>query len=399
MKTTFMRRSPLALCIVAAAATAQADDARIDQLEERINSLQSDVRAAGQDRVRFNGFMSTGYSRASNDAGYDGVTETSEIQSLTLFALQGRFEITDATSATVQLLARGEEDGRNDFETQLEWGYLTHRMDNGLRLRAGQMRMPVFMYSDSLDLGYAQPWARSPNVVYDQIRLSSYTGGDATYSYRLGNGQMRTQIFAGHSRDDLEAAGEVGEIELRNLVGGVVSWSDHTWTLRGVAARADTEYDFLTAEGESREDFEGEFYGVGLEYDPGDFFVLSEVTRREVQGTFSDTDSAYITGGYRIGSFTPYVTAAWIESQDDSERDSGVIADTDLPQSFLNEKREDYSLGVRYDAMPGVALKADWTHSRSFGQTDGGLDNNRDAQGNVRFDHTNVYTVTLDAAF
>ncbi|TVP52443.1 MAG: hypothetical protein EA349_15610 [Halomonadaceae bacterium] len=394
MKKSIMRKSPLVLCLLAVAATVQADDARIKQLEARVDSMQQDVRAAGQDRVRFNGFMSTGIARASNDAGYDGITETSEAQSLTLFAIQGRFDISDATNATVQLVARGQDDGRNEFETQLEWGYLTHNLDNGVRLRAGQMRLPFFMYSDALELGYAQPWARSPLVVYDQIRLSNYTGADATYSYQLGDGTMRTQVFSGHSSNDVDVAGAITRIELRNLVGGVMTWTDYTWTLRGVAARADASFDFISL----NDDYEGEFYGLGLEYSEGNILLISEATRRKVQGIFADQDSAYITGGYRLGNIMPYVTAAWIETQDDSNRD-GQVLESGLQQSFLNVKREDYSLGVRYDIMPGIAVKADWTHSRSFGQTDGGLDNNRDATGNVRFSHTNVYTLTLDAAF
>ena len=391
MKNPLGRRFPLALCLLATATTVHSDEARVDRLEERLDSLQQDLRSATQQRVRFNGFMTTGVARASNNAGYAGVTESSEAQSLTLFGLQGRFEISDATSATIQLVARGEDDGRNDFETELEWGYLSHRLDNGLRVRAGQMRVPVFMYSDSLELGYSQPWARSPSVVYDQVRLSNYTGADAAYSYRLGNGSMRTQVFAGHSRDELEAGGSLTEIELRNLGGGVISWSDYTWTFRGVAARADTSYGFLDA-ALGEDEYDGEFYGLGAEFKGGGLFVVSEVTRREVEGVFSDTDSAYITGGYRFGSVSPYATVAWIESQDDKEREG-------TPFVVLNEQREDYSFGVRYDLTPGVALKADWTHSRAFGDTDGGLDNNTAPGGGARFDHTNVYTVTIDAAF
>jgi len=397
MKKSFMAKSPLALCLLAAAATAQADDARIDQLESRIDALQQDLRAAGQDRVRFNGFMSTGVARASNDAGYDGVTETTEAQSLTLFAIQGRFDISDATNATVQLVSRGSDPGRDDFATQLEWAYLTHHLDNGIRIRAGQMRPPLFMYSDSLELGYAQPWARSPLVVYEQVDLSNYTGADVTYSYHLGNGTMRTQIFGGHGSNDVDAVATptspdgVSGIELRNLAGASVSWTDYTWTLRGVAARADSSFDFLDELGQPGE-YEGAFYGLGLEYNEGNLLVVSEVTRREVQGVFADQDSAYVTAGYRFGNLMPYATAAWIESMDDEERNGTIF-------TALNRKREDYSLGVRYDIMPGIAIKGDWTHSRSFGQTDGGLANNRDANGDVRFGHTNVYTVTLDAAF
>ncbi|PAV27116.1 hypothetical protein CF392_02280 [Tamilnaduibacter salinus] len=401
MRHTLSRRASLALSValISSGALAQSNDERLDALESRVDSLQQDLRAAGEQRVTFNGFLSTGYARASNDAGFDGVTEESEAQSLTLFGLQGRFDISDSTNATVQLLSFGEDSGRSDFATQLEWGYISHELQNGLRVRAGQMRIPLFMYSDSLDLGYAQPWARSPGVVYNQVTLSNYTGVDAAKRFSLGGGSVRAQAFGGHSSEEQTVAGQPGDIELRNLVGGVLSWSDYTWTLRGVAARADTSFEFL-----GNDEVDGEFYGFGVEYDDGSLMAISEVTRREVGGIFADTDSAYATVGYRIDGVMPYATVGWLESQDDNLRSGqafsvqpspGVTAS--IPAAVLNEQRTVYSLGARYDVMPGVALKADWTHARNFGDTNGGLSGN--GALTPTFEHTNVYTVKIDAAF
>ncbi len=387
------KKSRLAVCLLLGAGvttTGHAQEERLDRLESQLERLQQDMRESRDSDFHINGFMSTGYARASNNAGYAGVTEESEIRPQTLFAVQGSFDLSDRTKATFQLLSRGQEDGRNDWETQLEWGYLSHRMANGLRVRAGKMRTPFFMFSDSLDLGYAQPFTRAPDAVYGQVTLSSYTGADATYTFNVLGQSIRTQVFGGHSKDEQQGQSGISEVELRNLTGTVVSWTDYTWTLRGVAARADTNLEQIGADG-----VDGEFYGLGIEYEKGNIMGVSEITRREVEGLFPDRDGAYATLGYRFGDVMPYVTYAWVETQDDDKRPAGLL-------SALNEKREDYSLGVRWDVMPGIALKADWTHSRAFGDTSGALDGNAasfvSGQGN-RFDHTNVYTVKLDAAF
>ncbi|PAU81896.1 hypothetical protein CK501_01725 [Halovibrio salipaludis] len=394
MKQLRTTKTRLAVCLLVSAGVtgAHAQEERLDRLESQLERLQQDMRDSRDTDFRINGFMSTGYARASNNAGYAGVTEESEIRPLTLFAVQGTFDLSDQTSATFQLLSRGEHEARDNWETQLEWGYLSHEMDNGLRVRAGKMRMPLFMYSDSLDLGYAQPFARAPSAVYDQVTLSSYTGLDATYDLDVFGQTIRTQVFGGHSKEDrmVGQTNTSAELELRNITGAVMSWTNYTWTFRGVAARADTNFaPFGT------QDDDGEFFGLGVEYEQGNVMAVSEVTRRNVDGVFPDRDGAYITLGYRFDSVMPYATYAWVETQDDDKRPTGTL-------STQNEKRDDYSLGVRWDAMPGIALKADWTHSRGFGDTSGALSGNAmsfaSGQGN-RFDHTNIYTLKLDAAF
>ncbi|MEQ6885783.1 hypothetical protein [Salicola sp. Rm-C-2C1-2] len=398
MKQLKTAKSRLALCLLVSAgvtgAHAQDQEERLDRLESELERLQQDMRDSRDRDFRINGFMSTGYARASNDAGYAGITEDSEVRSQTLFAVQGTFDLSEQTKATFQLLSRGEPKaaGGDRWETQLEWGYISHKMDNGLRLRAGKMRTPLFMYSDSLDLGYAQPFAKAPDAVYDQVSLSSFTGADVTYNFDILGQPIRTQVFAGHSEnEDL-----VGGTELRNTAGAVVSWTDYTWTVRGVAARADTSIGNLPTEDE-----DGKFYGLGIEYEQGNILAVSEITRRDTDGVFPERDGAYATLGYRFDDVMPYVTYAWVETQDDDKRPVAPTSPAAALAAF-NEKREDYSLGVRWDAMPGIALKADWTHSRAFGDTSGGLSGNATSfatgQGN-RFDHTNVYTLKLDAAF
>ena len=47
------------------------------------------------------------------------------------------------------------------------------------------MRLPLFMESETLEIGYGQPWARPPEAVYDPVPVRSYLGGDlARISHR-----------------------------------------------------------------------------------------------------------------------------------------------------------------------------------------------------------------------
>lgn len=382
MRQKYFKLAPLALCICATPALAQQTDTeRLEQLEQQVLSLQQQVTSTAADRVQLNGFFSTGYATASNDAGLAGITEEAEITDLSLMALQGTFTLSDDTQAIMQLVSRGEE----DWDTELEWAYLSHQLTNDIKVRAGKMRLPFFMYSDSLEVGYAQPWARPPTVVYNPT-ITSYVGADATYTYNLGSSSITTQIFGGNSNTNDTSQNR--DIDVRNVAGLSIGWSDYVWSLRALASTAETN--MLTDSVSFADNDRTNFFGLGFGYDDGTWQIISEVIRQEVDGVIADTDSAYISVGRRIGSFTPYAVVGWTESKDDDERASS-------PLSSLDTRRDEYSLGMRWDVLSGVAVKFDWTHARGFGEKPGGLDATSVFAEDL--DSTNVYTVKIDSAF
>lgn len=379
----------LALTTTLSFPTMADDSQRIDQLEQRLDSMQKQMTESSLEKVRLNGFFSTGYTRANNDAGYGEATEQSDLETLSLFGLQSTFSLSRNTDAVLQLVSRGSE----DWDTELEWGYLRHQFSNGSELRAGKMRLPLFMESETLEIGYGQPWARPPEAVYDPVPVRSYLGADAAYTINLSGSSIQTRAFAGHLDDDATSLGQTVNVELRNITGLTANWTNYLWTFRGVYAHAEATIGGTPPLGDEEKT---EFMGLGLSYDDGSWLLMSELTRVEVDGFYQDTDSAYITLGYRVKEVTPYITASWVESQDNYERDG-------TPLEVLDVRRQAYSLGFRWDMTTSVAMKVDWTHARGFGKTTGGLIGNQlDAlAGNPggRFDRTDVYTVRLDAAF
>src|SRR5690606_31652522 len=186
--------APLALAIAATPALAQeSTEDTLERMQQQLNSMQQQLNSAKDTGVRFNGFFSTGYASASNDAGFDGITEKSEVKDLSLFALQGSFDVTDKSEIVMQLVGRGED----NWDPQVEWAYLSYRPTNNLQVRAGKTRLPLFMYSDSLEVGYSQLWARAPQSVYGPISIKSIVGADAAYTHNLSNSYISAQLFGG----------------------------------------------------------------------------------------------------------------------------------------------------------------------------------------------------------
>ncbi|MDI9244050.1 hypothetical protein [Marinobacter sp. CHS3-4] len=368
-----------------ASAFSQENQQRLDQLEARLNSLQKQVTESSLEKAKFNGFFSTGYVRATNDAGYDDSSEESDLQTLSLFGLQGTFALGRNTDAVLQLVSRGSE----DWDTELEWGYVRHQFHTGTEVRAGKMRLPLFMESETLEIGFGQPWARPPEAVYDPIPVRSYLGADVSHTFNLDSSSIGTRLFAGHLDDEADSLGQTVDVELRNLIGLTTNWTNYLWTFRGVYARTEAFVGDPAGPVNLGQDEKAEFMGLGMSYDDGAWLLMSELTRVKVDGVFQNTDSAYITFGRRIVEVMPYVTASWIESKDNFKREGTAL-------SVLDVRRQAYSLGFRWDLVPSVAMKFDWTHARGFSNTTGGLIGNQ-LGGN--FESTDVYTVRLDAAF
>ncbi|WP_298452185.1 hypothetical protein [uncultured Marinobacter sp.] len=372
-----LQLAPLALAIAASSASAQSTEDTLARMQQQLDSMQQQVNTAKNDRVRFNGFFSTGVATSSNDAGFDGKTEKTSVADLSLFALQGTFDVSDNTQAVFQLVGRGAE----DWDPVVEWAYLSYRPMNNLQLRAGKMRLPLFMYSDSLEVGYSQLWARPPQSVYGPIAIKSYVGADATYTMNLDNSAVTSQLFTGFT----DETGTAGPSELRNVFGTTLSWTDYVWTARAIAGTAEVYIPSLAIA-----DARALFLGLGFGYDDGTWQIISEVTRAEIDGIFADTDSAYLSVGRRFGSVTPYAVVGWVESMDNDDRTGALSA-------ALDTRRDEYSIGARWDITPGVAIKGDVTHVTGFENAAGGLDASYVIPAGKN--STNVYTLKIDSAF
>ncbi|MBB1441143.1 hypothetical protein H5202_21360 [Shewanella sp. SG41-4] len=299
--------------------------------------------------------------------------------------------------------------GKYDWEVEAEWAYLSHRFENGVKVRGGKLRVPLFMYSDYLDVGYAQPFARPPQEVYGAIPFSSYTGAGVSYDVEYDDSTLTMQAFGGESNVKNSA------VELSNLMGANLSWTDEIWTLRAVYAQAQldgpivNEVDVALAPGVNTQanytvleldDDKGSFVGVGASYDNGEVIAITEWTRSEIDNAYPDIDSGYLTLGYRIKEFTPYATVAYTKTQDNDER-LPLSQAAAIQMVAFNAERMAYSIGLRWDAIDNVAIKFDVTYADDFGDTSGGfLGNNFDSStGKFTYDDTLIYTVKFDAVF
>src|SRR5690554_1809192 len=101
--------------------------------------------------IQWNGFLSVGGGMTFDDdeafAGYDNDLSFAPDS---ILGLQASSDLGENLSVTGQLVARG-----STSDVKAEWLYLSYQFNPNLRINVGRQRMPLFLYSDYMDVGYA----------------------------------------------------------------------------------------------------------------------------------------------------------------------------------------------------------------------------------------------------
>lgn len=348
------------------------DSQRIKALEQKVAALENNQRKTDwTDNIRISGFGSIVAFQESEDAGYVDLQDTSgdlNFESESKFGLQLNGDITDSTSFTAQILSKGIA----DWDLNLEWAYLSHTFDNDVTVRGGKLRLPVYMFADYLDVGYAQPFLRAPKDVYFPLSVSSYMGVDLMYTMDAGDGQITFQPYYGASAETEAESSTTGTIvDFNDLIGLVVKYELDELMLRASYSEAKGESDDPIL-APLFDGVSGSFVELGFRYDFEQFSVLGEYTEYEVESLYPTIESWFVGLIYNLDEFTPYLTYSSAESTDNDQRD--IIPGQ--PYSSFNGERNSYSLGVRWDFAPRIAFKADVTYSDNFGDTSGFMQGN-----------------------
>lgn len=246
-------------------------------------------------------------------------------------AVQGTARFNSWLSATVQVY-----DGKNALIDPVAWAYLKIDPLANLSIKVGKVEMPIFMISDSLNIGYANTWVRPPNEVYGLSISEEMKGAEATYTLPIGSTHLSATVYGGN-----------GLSHLGGLGGGNV------WDIHGVEARWETDWitfrgGYMTQENElapgSHDKYT--FSGVGAMMDHSNFVGQVEWVERKSAGFPSvvNADGWYVLGGYRVGTIVPYAS----------------YAETTKSKPYMVAFSGDQTtkaVGVRWDAFKSADIK------------------------------------------
>ncbi|MBU2871999.1 porin [Colwellia sp. E2M01] len=334
--------------------------------------------------IHFSGFASVvGGMTTSSDESLYGYSDNIDFKEGSLFALQASSDLGNGLGATVQLEAKGKDDWQPDFK----WAYLSYDASDSVRLLAGRQRLPFYMYSDYLDVSYAYAWIAPPTGVYD-VPFDTFDGLGAVYTTNFGRVDASFHGVLGRNTDELTAFNTTFTPELNNVMGLSATFTYDWLTLRGGYFSADvvmsiSDLDALAAGWEQAgfsdiaantkiDEDKGTFVEVGFQINYESIIVVGEYTQLEVENTpLAVEDSYYIMAGYQFDQVLVHLTYGVDEGKTDNYT-SDVSYGLDPTLDYLKQNTETalandiqdntyITAGVRYDFHDSAALKVEYT--------------------------------------
>jgi opacity protein-like surface antigen len=354
---------------------------------------------SGQSMFAFSGFGTLGVVHSSehaadftssidkpNGAGYSH-DWSPDVDSL--IGAQVIAHFTPTLSAMLQVISEQTYD--NTYTPHVEWANVKYELSPDASVRVGRTVLASFLVSDTRNVGYANPWVRPPVEVYSLVPIDSNDGIDASYRWHMGDlvqtflgtyGATSSKLPPGGNADarrqwNVSDTLEYGAATLR------IAYSRATLTIGGLDTLlgAFGQFGPQGAAIESRYDpyrKPVEFVGIGAMYNPRDWFVTAEWGTAQFHSVLGEHTAWYVSGGYRVLQFTPYLTYGALKSSSNTS-DPGLNLSALPPylagpamglNAALNAilgsiaVQNTTSAGVRWDFVKNVDLKLQYDHTR-----------------------------------
>jgi hypothetical protein len=343
-------------------------------------------------RLSFNAFGTAGLTYSSEDQAdfawnpfqSDGPGHTDPVSHGLDSRLGGQatLEVTSKLTTIVQVVLERNNEG--DYAPQLEWANLGYALTPALTVRAGRLVIPAFLTSDYRKVGFANPWVRPPVELYGLVPVFTSDGVDA--HYRMHTGDWTTVLGAQFGRSHANLP-DGSDVELENVWNVNATVQRGSFTGRVAVANGEMYvesfeplFDGFRAFGPEGEEIADrfavdgsrmQFASAGAGYDPGRWFAMAEIAWSDLNSVLGEGLAGQATGGYRLGSFTPYAAYSRSGRLSDSS-DPGLSLASVPPEqieaaatlnAILNgilrsaPVQQTLAVGGRWDFRPGMSLK------------------------------------------
>jgi hypothetical protein len=294
---------------------------------------------------------------------------------------------TPQLSAMLQVIS--EQRYNDTYTPHVEWANITYQPLPELSLRVGRIVLPTFLLSDSRKVGYANPWVRPPVEVYSLSPIYDSDGADVSYKIHLGEVVNTLVSTFGQTGVGYPSGGRFNVKRLRVIADTVeygaatvhMAYQADSYTYNTVDPLFDAFRQFgpqgiALANKYNLDHKPAQVITAGALYDPGKWFITGEWGQRKLNSAGGEDSAWYVSGGYRLAKFTPYLT--YSRAKADSNTSDPGLSLSGLPpnlagaaaglnsalNSFLGTlaSQKTISLGFRWDVMKHVDLKVQYDH-------------------------------------
>ncbi|WP_299696881.1 hypothetical protein [Hydrocarboniphaga sp.] len=331
----------------------------------------------------------------------------------------------DQLSAVVQLVSQYRYDGT--YTPQIEWANVKYQFTPDFSVRAGRTVAGPFLLSDARLVGYTYPWIRPPQEVYGVLPVTNMDGVGASYRFQFSRGTDLVNVAYGRTHLKLPGGGGIDARQFFEA-SNTLEIGPGTFRIGYSSIQVDLHSpsvdpvfdgleDFGTAQALALRDryqpsdFPYSVLSLSLSIDPGDWLLMAEWAANQSSGVVSDTRAWYVSGGYRFGKFTPYLTLARLRAETISEpglSTEGLTAEQAATAAALNSglngvikyfafAQKSLSVGIRWDFMANASLKLQYERVLLDSDANGRLGNIQ--PGFEPGQTVNVFSVATDFVF
>jgi hypothetical protein len=291
------------------------------------------------DNSSISGFGSTSVAKSNNTAAlYVNREITDDIcyDCDTVFGLQGDITFTDALNLSVQVVKRPQDDWSSP---ELEWAYLGYDFSN-YNIKAGRLRLPLFLDAEYYYVGQAYVSARPPQEVYSTILgLTSYEGMSVTWDHELSDELLFTlSPYIGlPNKNSIVLGSSDYELDIKKIAGLYTELSSYNYRLMMSYVHTKYAIEIHTPYGNINYPTHIlNIYTLGAKYSHAEWTISGEIVLDDIHFNW------YSNLAYNYNNLTPYITYA---------------------ESHHNLKNKSILAGVRFDLTNTVSLNAEWQYT------------------------------------
>ena len=323
-------------------------------------------------------FGTVGYAQSDQVFNYERfINDTGTLKRDTVFGIQADLKFTNWFGATFQAKVAPSLNSDSAWDSSISWAFLSVRPSNDWLIRLGKHRLPLFLYSEIVDVQAAYDFANLPQEIYVLVPMQDYNGVSVSKTWNPEVGEVSLDVFGGSSEhyvrtymsntvpdseippigpnfmhSNLTTKGITLKLQRDNdIYRATVISSTATFTgpplptsyalltaqqAQQIAQQQGLPFPYVVFGGSayypenrvSERDVMG--YALGAEIHlPQAFKLVGEIGRREFQNmqTGYTTNSGYLALLRDMGKWTPYVSYSGIQSG------SSIL---DLHQTLLN---------------------------------------------------------------
>ena len=348
----------------------------------------------GSERFKLSGFGTVGVAHSTEDQADVapdfqtgrgvGASSSTSAKLDSRVAVQLNAQFTDDFSGVVQAVS--EYAVTESYKPEISLAHVKYRFSSAFSARLGRITAPLYMLSEYQRVGYAMPWARPPQEVYNY--LLPMDGVEGVYNINAGEAVIGVQGFYGRinsEKADVDAMRGVAvqvdrgssSFRISHIRGKVHYVTDSINVLFDTYRNLPIPALAAAAARLDPRDVDGSFSGIGYSYDPGTWFLRAEAIQADYSPSISGkTTSGYASVGFRHGNLTPSFTIAHVDSG--GRELPGALDPFGLLNGAVlsnNSSRHSMGAALRWDVRDSIAVKLQANHIKNHAGSFGGLGN------------------------